>query len=273
MVSKSVKARRAGFTLIELLVVIAIIAILIGLLLPAVQKVRDAAARMQSSNNLKQMGTALHNMHSTYNSLPAAEGSVNASAGGTQTTVFVHMLPYIEQENLYRLIVPNPNAAPNPAAATALKTYAAPADVSQIPNQPLTSYGSNWLGFQGGSTTYAPGVGSTLLGILDGTSNVVAFAERYAVGQGLQHTYATMGPTATAPSSGRTWYLADSASGFQIKPAINQVVERLPQGHSTGTMQVLMFDGSVRGVASGVNPNTWFLANHPSDGTPLPGNW
>jgi prepilin-type N-terminal cleavage/methylation domain-containing protein len=101
----SPKPKRTGFTLIELLVVIAIIAILIGLLLPAVQKVREAAARMTCQNNLKQLALASHSYHDANGYLPPQYGWAGGKAGGTFGTVLYHILPYIEQDNLFKLTV------------------------------------------------------------------------------------------------------------------------------------------------------------------------
>ncbi len=154
--------RTAGFTLIELLVVIAIIAILIGLLLPAVQKVREAAARAQCQNNLKQIGLAAHNYESAYSALPYGmiagdvkntNGTLDGFYKGPQLGVMFYILPYMEQENLFRQftidttlnnigVTTSPNGAPNhqswwqrnpdyTLSLNKIKTYLCPSDSVQ----------------------------------------------------------------------------------------------------------------------------------------------
>jgi prepilin-type N-terminal cleavage/methylation domain-containing protein len=225
-------APRRAFTLIELLVVIAIIAVLIGLLLPAVQKVREAAARMSCANNLKQLGLAAHSYHDERGHLPPVIGYYPTTSNGVFGTYFFHLLPFIEQDNLYRSAlgsVPFPppgvptvvhSPGNNNVYSRPVKTFLCPSDPSVGSDGVVTINGSPF-----GASSYAPNAmvvadrfamtpqGKTRIdtGIPDGTSNTILHAEKYA-----RCTNTTMAPQ--FQDGGTAWAYSGAPFAWQPPP-------------------------------------------------------
>jgi len=283
---RMMKTERPGFTLIEFLVVVAIIAVLIGLLLPAIQRVREAAVRIQSVNNVRQVVLATHSFVEANNDyLPAVNGLTNRKH---EWSLWVSLLPFIEQGAIYRQY--QDKYGPGSAGdAFVIRVYVSPADptVAGLP-EGRCSYAANALVFRSYS--------SFTSSIPDGASNTIAYAEHYSwncdgtafnwfydgmllIPPGVpvrdnikvirRATFADqkMGdvyPVVGMPSAGVT---------FQAGPRLAECDPRIAQTPHPGGMIAGMADGSVRSLSPSMSPATYWGAVTPSGGEVLGSDW
>jgi len=302
--------RWRGFTLIELLVVIAIIAILIGLLLPAVQKVREAAARAQCQNNLKQMSLATINASDTHAGLmPPGSGLypiTRPSPNNAYGSAFFHILPFIEQQNAFNVTLhptsPTGQNGNNPSYEAfwgyfsgSIKSYICPSDPSNppqlyesaIPNGSsynAISYAMNeqvfplfWEGYKRYPSS-----------ISDGTSNTIFYSEMLVTCQSAGGTgqsawwnfngFATEWNVPMGPG----WYPLFSPAPVATCGGhcpeggcgdFDVASSGSPSTYHTAGIMASMGDGSVRLVPQGISLSTWLYALTPANGDILGADW
>lgn len=281
---------RMGFTMIELIVVLAIMAVLIALLLVAVQQVREAAVRLDSSNKIKQMTLAMHSFADAQDGrLPHVNGTLANGAPGEQS-VFFAFLPYLKQEHVYKRYLDSPRRANH----ILLRTFLSPADptlAKLLADEGLSSYAANAQVF-----TNNPSLTTTFR---DGTSNTLAFAEHYArdcgpgsyfyyamphCGGSRRATFADGGPNIdsyancgdywpeTIGSPPEAWPLGRKRQlTFQVRPSpvIENCNPHLANTPHRSGMLVGIADGSVRTLSPAIATPLYWGAITPSGGEVL----
>lgn len=275
----------------EVLVVIAILAVLVGLLLPAVQRARAAALRIQSMNNLKQIALATQNFSQTYqNTLPSISG-FNTVSQRVEVNVFISILPFLEQGNLYAAYTAK-FGEDTVDSRYVLKPYLDPADPTlPTPANAVSSYAASAL-------VFAPRM--RLADLTDGTSNTIAYSEHYSLNcGGTEFTWAYKDimrrnpPTRLGIAVYRRATFADKALGdvfpeatdtpgttaasvpgltFQVHPKQSECNPRIAQSPHNG-LPVALCDGSVRVLAAGMSENAYWAAVTTDTGDLLGSDW
>jgi type II secretory pathway pseudopilin PulG len=249
------KHQRFAFSALQLVVVLAILLLGLAMLLPIIERVREAAASSQSTNNLKQIALAMHSYHDTYKAFPPAVGE-NAGQNGP---AHFHILPFIEQQPL--LQGADGASWKNGTYGNVIELYLDPRDTSSPDHLfknwlATTSYPVNWMVTKEGKMRIA--------NITDGTSNTLMFAQRYQMCNGQ--------PTAWGYPSIHTWapiFAYYSEGKFQSAPSQAQCDPRLAQAIGRDIL-VAMCDGSARSISESILPLTWYYLCDPNDGNPLP---
>jgi prepilin-type N-terminal cleavage/methylation domain-containing protein len=283
-----VSQKKRGFTLIELLVVIAIIAILVGMLLPAIQRVREAANRGASQSNLRQIVTAAINYSDQNNgNMAGYVNTATAGVGGNATgSLFYAILPQMDNDPLYKSNgqVNSPYVASGTNQNKPFKPYQAPGDPSLDTARDNTSYISNAMVFTAASYTgssAAPVITAPSrypASLTDGPAQTIGFTEAYSR---CNANYTTS----------RTWWQNGASNAFntptnttQISAFIGVAYEKAPaknttinctnaQSFVTSGIQVALMDGSARSVTPAVSVLTWQRALTPSENQPLQSDW
>jgi len=300
--SKSRGSRR-GFTLVELLVVIAIIGVLVALLLPAVQQAREAARRMQCSNQMKQFSLGMHNYHDTYRRFPAGANSVQ-----TRITWFPQFLPFIEQGPLYDQMDFNVGGSvccgawPTPIINSVVATALCPSDPSAGEKFQQGFHG-NYVGAAGSTPYTGPGTGTPMVGVgdnlngmfyphsktkmaslLDGTSNTLMFSEvlvnldvswhdvrgRYYNNDGGGCFFSAFNPPNSSVGDRPSVYCIEKLPHMPCASGGDHVVSA--RSLHPGGVMVGLADGSVRLAADTIDLITWQSLGSRESGFPI-GSW
>jgi type II secretory pathway pseudopilin PulG len=259
-------SRRSGFTVVQLIVVLAVLLILIALLVPAVQRVREAAARTQSMNNLKQLALAIHNFASVDNGkLPPGVGQEGMARG----SLHFFILPYIEQNPLYNKAADNAGELAvwnNDVWSTPIPIFLDPRD----PSGPPGNVFQGWLAttnYAANGQVFSEKPKYKIGNIPDGTSNTLMFATRSQLCNGT--------PTAWGYPSLYTWAPLTTYYNLSLPQFSTRSEDCDPtRPQAMGTVALVgLCDGSVRSVAPGLSAETWANVCTPDDGNALGADW